>query len=51
MTLSKWNESVRLAKIKHGLNPSSYMELKGKLLKEAQAIYQILILNENKSKL
>ena len=48
MTLSKWNESVRLAKIKHGINPSSYMELKGKLLKEAQAIYQILILNESK---
>ena len=48
MTLSKWNESVRLAKIKHGLNPSSYMELKGKLLKAAQAIYQILILNESK---
>jgi hypothetical protein len=48
MTLSKWNESVRLAKIKHGLNPSSYMELKGKLLKEAQAIYQILILNDSK---
>ena len=44
MTLSKWNESVRLAKIKQGLNPTSYMELKGKLLKEAQAIYQILLM-------
>jgi hypothetical protein len=48
MSLSKWNESVRLAKIKHGLNPTSYMELKGKLLKEAQAIYQLLILNDSK---
>ena len=48
MTLSKWNESVRLAKIKHGLNPTSYMELKGKLLKEAQAIYQIILMNDSK---
>ncbi|QOR60179.1 hypothetical protein [Bathycoccus sp. RCC716 virus 1] len=48
MTLSKWNESVRLAKIKQGLNPSSYIEIKGKLLKEAQAIYQILLLNSSK---
>ena len=48
MTLSKWNESVRLAKIKQGLNPSSYIQIKGKLLKEAQAIYQILLLNSSK---
>ena len=48
MTLSKWNESVRLAKIKHGLNPTSYMELKGKLLKEAQAIYLIILMNDSK---
>jgi hypothetical protein len=48
MTLSKWNEAVRLAKIKQGFNPSSYMELKGKVLKEAQAIYQILLLNDSK---
>ena len=48
MTLSKWNEAVRLDKIKQGFNPSSYMELKGKVLKEAQAIYQILLLNDSK---
>jgi len=46
MTLAKWNESVRIAKIKLGLNPKSYIMIKGKLLKEAQAIYQMLILNE-----
>ena len=46
MTLAKWNESVRIAKIKLGLNPKSYIMIKGKLLKEAQAIYQMLILND-----
>jgi len=46
MTLAKWDESIRIAKIKLGLNPKSYIMIKGKLLKEAQAIYQMLILNE-----
>ena len=46
MTLSKWDESVRIAKIKMGLDPKSYMVIKGKLLKEAQDIYQLLILND-----
>ncbi|QOR60560.1 hypothetical protein [Bathycoccus sp. RCC716 virus 3] len=46
MTLAKWDESVRIAKIKLGLNPKSYTMIKGKLLREAQAIYQMLILND-----
>lgn len=46
MTLSKWSESVRIAKIKMGLDPKSYTVISGKLLKEAQAIYQLLILND-----
>jgi|TARA_X000001036_G_scaffold1686_1_gene1428 uncharacterized Fe-S cluster-containing MiaB family protein len=46
MTLAKWNESIRIAKIKMGLDPKSYIMIKGKLLREAQAIYQMLILNE-----
>ena len=46
MTLAKWNESIRIAKIKMGLDPKSYIMIKGQLLKEAQAIYQMLILNE-----
>ena len=46
MTLAKWNESILIAKIKMGLDPKSYIMIKGKLLKEAQAIYQMLILNE-----
>ena len=50
MTLSKWNESVRVAKIKLGIDPKSFITLKGKLLKEAQAIYQILILNDKTTK-
>jgi hypothetical protein len=51
MSLAKWNESVRVAKIKLGMDPKSYVAIRGKLLKEAQAIYQILILNESRSKL
>ena len=50
MTLTKWNESIRIAKIKMGLDPKSYIMIKGKLLKEAQAIYQILILNDKTTK-
>ena len=46
MTLAKWDESVRIAKIKMGLDPKSYIVINGKLLKEAQAIYQLLILND-----
>ena len=46
MTLAKWNESIRIAKIKMGLDPKSYIMIKGKLLREAQAIYQMLILND-----
>ena len=46
MTLAKWDESIRIAKVKMGLDPKSYMVIKGKLLKEAQAIYQLLILND-----
>ena len=46
MTLAKWKESKRIAKIKMGLDPKSYIMIKGKLLREAQAIYQMLILNE-----
>ena len=46
MTLAKWDESIRIAKVKMGLDPKSYIMIKGKLLREAQAIYQMLILNE-----
>ena len=46
MTLAKWDESVRIAKVKMGLDPKSYIMIKGKLLKEAHDIYQMLILNE-----
>ena len=49
MTLAKWNESVKLAKIKLGLDPKSFTKIQGKLLKEAQAIYSILMLHKSKS--
>jgi len=46
MTLAKWNESIRIAKIKMGLDSKSYIMITGKLMRETQAIYQMLILNE-----
>lgn len=46
MTLQKWDESVRLAKIKLGYNPSEYTRIEGKLLKEAQSIYHMLLMND-----
>lgn len=46
MTLAKWDESVRVAKIKLGLDPKKFTRVQGKLLKEAQAVYSILLLND-----
>jgi hypothetical protein len=46
MTLAKWNESVKVAKIKLGLDPKKFTRVQGKLLKEAQAVYSILLLND-----
>jgi hypothetical protein len=48
MSLTKWDESVRLAKIKLGLDPKEFTRVQGKLLKEAQIIYHILLLNKNR---
>jgi|TARA_B110000211_G_scaffold217152_1_gene260784 hypothetical protein len=48
MTLSKWEESVKVAKIKLGMDPKKFTRIQGKLLKEAQAIYSILLLNKSK---
>lgn len=47
MTLAKWDESVKLAKIKLGLDPKRFIKIQGKLLKEAQIIYHLLLLNKN----
>ena len=46
MTLAKWDEAVRVAKIRLKLDPNEFSVIKGKLLKEAQVIYKIL-LNDN----
>jgi hypothetical protein len=46
MTLVKWDESVRIAKIKMNVDPNSYTVIKGKLLKEAQKIYIMLLSTE-----
>jgi hypothetical protein len=48
MTLAKWEESVKVAKIKLGLDPKKFTRVQGKLLKEAQAIYSILLMNKSK---
>jgi hypothetical protein len=48
MTLTQWSESVRMAKIKLGLDPQKFTRVQGKLLKEAQAIYSILMLSKTK---
>lgn len=44
MTQAKWKEAVRIAKIKLDMNPESYVMIKGELLKEAQIVYQMLLL-------
>jgi len=49
MTLAKWDESVKLAKIKLGLDPKGFVKIQGRLLKEAQIIYHLLLLNKNTS--
>ena len=46
MTLGKWDQAVKLAKIKEGLEPKKYVMIKGKLLREARAIYQLLIISK-----
>ena len=37
MSLINWDESVKLAKIKLGLDPKRFTKIQGKLLKEALA--------------
>jgi hypothetical protein len=49
MTLVKWDEAVQVAKIKLGEDPNSFTMVKGKLLKEAQSIYRLMLAgNEGK---
>jgi hypothetical protein len=50
MTLSKWEDSVKIAKLKLGIDPKGFTRVQGKLLKEAQKVYSILLLNKSKSK-
>ena len=49
MTLSKWEDSVKVAKIKLGIDPKKFTRVQGKLLKEAQAIYSILLMSKSKA--
>jgi len=43
MALSAWDSSVRIAKIRLGFDPNSFTVIKGKLLKEAQLVYYLMI--------
>ena len=43
MTLAKWDEAVRVEKIKLKIDPNDYGIVKGRLLKEAQMIFKILL--------
>jgi hypothetical protein len=47
MTLVKWNEAVKIAKIKLNDDPNSFTMVSGKLLKEAQMIYLLLLAGDN----
>jgi hypothetical protein len=44
MTLTKWQESVKIAKIKLKIDPKSFVKVQGELLREAQKIYAILLI-------
>ena len=50
MSLKRWQDSVKIAKIKLGIDPKEFTRIQGKLLKESQRIYRILMLNKNVSK-
>lgn len=50
MSLKRWEDSVNIAKIRLGLDPKKFTRIQGKLLKEAQRIYRILMLNLHKVK-
>lgn len=44
MSLATWDEAVKMAKIKLGMNPKSFTKIQGELLKESQKIYHILLM-------
>ena len=50
MSRKRWEDSVKIAKIRLGLDPKDFNRIQGKLLKEAQTIDRILMLNKNVSK-
>ena len=50
MTLEDSGTSLyKLAKIKLGLDPKRFTKIQGKLLREAQIVYHLLLLNKNKN--
>ena len=47
MTLELWKYSVKKAKQRLNVDQSKFTRIQGKLLKEAQAIYHILLTKPN----
>lgn len=47
MSLAKWQDSVKIAKVRLGLDPKKFIKIKGKLLKEAQKVYSFLMLKQS----
>jgi len=47
MSLAKWQHSVKIAKVKLGMDQKKFVKIKGKLLKEAQKIYSMLLLKQS----
>ena len=43
MTIALWNHSVKKAKDRLNMDRSAFVLIQGKLLKEAQGIYHILL--------
>jgi len=50
MSLKRWEDAVKIAKIRQGIDPKEFSRIQGKLLKEAQTIYRILMMNKISAK-
>ena len=50
MTLALWQQSVKTAKLKAGINPDTFMKLDTKIFREAQQIYLFLLIKNNSKK-
>jgi hypothetical protein len=47
MSLKDWNYSVSQAKKRLGISPEKFTRIQGRLLREAQTIYHIILMKKN----